>query len=291
VLERLVADSEAAGIHSIWPMDQLAQIEAFGPDEEPILEAYTTLAWIAGRSERLELGVLVTGGPWRYPPLLVKTVTTLDVLSGGRAWLGLGASWDGEVADALGLPEPSLDERYERLEEVLVLAKQMFEGDASAFEGRHYRWELPLNQPPPVRRPPILIGGSGRRTLRLVAAHADACNLLERLGTEQLRAKLGLLREECDAAGRPYDEVIKTTFGRLGPLDLSRAVERFEELAEMGIDLALVNVPDRGSVDFLASVISESAVLQGGPSSLRPAPSSLRAPPSSLRPAPLRQSG
>jgi F420-dependent oxidoreductase-like protein len=251
--------AEAAGIHSLWPMDHFFQIPVVGRSDEPMLEGWTTLAWMAGRTRSLQLGTLVTGVHHRPPGLLAKVATTLDVLSGGRAWLGIGAGWNEEESRGLGLPFPPLAERFERLEESLEILHRMFDGDATAYQGRHYRLERPLNVPRPVRRPPILVGGGGeRKTLRLVARYADACNLFERA---DLRRKFEVLRGHCEDVGRPFDAVVRTTTGRLGDdRDLGRVVERFASLAELGIDLALVDLPDAhgpGVFDFLAELVRE----------------------------------
>jgi F420-dependent oxidoreductase-like protein len=182
-----------------------------------MLEAYATLSFAAGQTGRIELGALVTGVTPRHPGVLVKTVTTLDVLSGGRAWLGIGAAWNEEESRGLGIPFPPMAERFERLEETLRIAHRMWAGDREPFQGRHYRLEQPLNVPNALRRPhpPILVGGSGeRKTLRLVARYGDACNLFEFGGLEALRHKLEVLRGHCAAEGRPYDEIQKTTFGQ-----------------------------------------------------------------------------
>jgi F420-dependent oxidoreductase-like protein len=263
--------AEAAGIHSIWPMDHFFQIPIVGEPEEPMLEGWATIAWAAGRTRSLEFGTMVTGVHCRHPGLLAKFATTLDVLSGGRVWLGIGAGWNEQESRGLGVPFPPLAERFERLEESLEILRRMFDGDATPYAGRHYRLERPLNVPGPVRRPPILIGGGGeRKTLRLVARHANACNLFE--GAD-LRRKLEVLRGHCEDADRPYDAIVKTTTGRLGEdRDLGRLVERFASLAEVGIDLAIVDLPDPrepGLFDFLAKLVEQLAPLG------RPAPAAL----------------
>jgi F420-dependent oxidoreductase-like protein len=268
VLER----AEDAGIHSIWPMDHFFQIPAAGegPDA-PMLEGWATIAWAAGRTRTLQLGTLVTGVHYRHPGLLAKFATTLDVLSGGRAWLGIGAGWNEEESLGLGVPFPPLAERFERLEETLQIMRQMFDGDDSAFVGKHYQLDRPLNVPAPVRRPPILIGGAGeKKTLRLVARYADACNVFEMV---DLRHKFGVLRRHCQDAGRNYDEIVKTTTGRLGDdRDLGRVTARFAALADLGVDLAIVDLPDAqnpGVFDFLGELVREIGPLG------RPAPAIL----------------
>jgi F420-dependent oxidoreductase-like protein len=253
---RIARDAEQAGLHSLWVMDHFFQIPVFGPVEHDMLEAYTTLAFAAGQTGRIELGALVTGVTPRHPGVLAKTVTTLDVLSGGRAWLGIGAAWNEQESRGLGIPFPPTAERFERLEETLRIVQQMWAGDARPFEGRHYRLEQPLNLPNSLRRPhpPILVGGSGeRKTLRLVARYGDACNLFEYAGMEALRHKLEVLRGHCAAEGRPYEEIQKTTFGQVGETESAdQLVDRFGRLASEGIDLAIVELPDQGRGGSLA---------------------------------------
>jgi F420-dependent oxidoreductase-like protein len=274
-LATVVDRAEAAGIHSIWPMDHFFQIPVVGAPEEPMLEGWAILAWAAGRTRSVQLGTLVTGVHYRHPGLLAKFATTLDVLSGGRAWLGIGAGWNEEESRGLGVPFPPLAERFERLEESLQILRQMFDGDQTAYVGKHYRLERPLNVPGPVRRVPIVVGGGGeRKTLRLVARYADACNLFEQA---ELRHKFDVLRGHCDGVGRPYDEIVRTTSGRLGQdRDLGRVVERFARLADMGVDLAIVDLPDphdAGVFDFLAELCRELEPLG------RPTPAVLDRPP------------
>jgi F420-dependent oxidoreductase-like protein len=265
---RIARDAEQAGLASLWVMDHFFQIPIFGPPEHEMLEAYTTLAFAAGQTQRIELGAMVTGVTPRHPGVLVKTVTTLDVLSGGRAWLGIGAAWNEQESRGLGIPFPPLAERFERLEETLRIARQMWSGDQSPFEGAHYRLEWPLNSPDALRRPhpPILIGGSGeRKTLRLIAKYGDACNLFELGGMGPLRHKLDVLRGHCAAEGRPYEEIEKTTYGQLtGTESAEQLLERFGRLAETGVDHAIVEAPDQwreGSLERLAEVVPAVAGL------------------------------
>lgn len=253
--------ADEAGLDSFWAMDHFFQIPINGPVEAPMLELYSTLSFVAGQTTRIRLGSLVTGVAYRHPGVLIKTVTTLDVLSGGRAILGIGASWSANEAQGLGIPFPPLGERFEQLEEVLVIARQMWSGDESPYTGRHFTLDRPLNSPNTLQRPgpPILIGGSGeRRTLRLVAKYADACNLFDIPGaTGVMRHKLAVLRDHCAAEGRPYEEIEKTTFGQVrlsrngqdGTVTPAAALDHFHELAAEGIDHAIVETPHAWTED------------------------------------------
>src|SRR5487761_437972 len=220
----IARSADEAGFDSLWVMDHFFQIRISGePPEGPMPEAYSTLGFLGGQTRRIRLGTLVTSVSYRYPGVLLKTVTSLDVLTGGRMYFGVGAgapfnpepqgpgtAFEGE---GLGIPFSSLADRFERLEEVLQIAHQMWRGDETPYEGKHYQMVRPLNSPTSLRRPPppILIGGSGeRKTLRLVAQYADACNLFDLPGTEyasNIEHKLSVLREHCHAAGRDYDEI------------------------------------------------------------------------------------
>ena len=237
-LGRIAEAAEDAGFSMLSVMDHVWQIGVIGPPENDMLEAYTTLGYLAARTRKVELLAWVTAVTYREPGMLAKIVTTLDVLSEGRAWLGIGAAWNGDEAAGLGLPFPSTAERFERLEEALQIFRQMTSGQDAPYEGKHYRLARTLNVPQPLRRVPVLIGGGGeRKTLRLVAQYADACNLFP--GPE-LERKLDVLHQHCAAVGRDYDEIRKTVMMPLdaGP-DGSRAEEllgQLEQLAKLGIE-------------------------------------------------------
>lgn len=250
-LSAIARTADQAGFSSIWVMDHYFQIEMIGEADEPMLEGYATLSHLAGLTEQARLGTLVTGVVYRHPGLLIKTVSTLDVLSGGRAYLGIGAAWFEREAEGLGVPFPPLAERFERLEETLQIAHQMWSDDAGSFEGEHYQLAETLNRPQPLSEPhpPILIGGMGeKKTLRLVAQYADACNLFVRAGIDTLRHKLDVLQQHCDDVGRDYDEIEKTTLGtvHIAPDEMSadEVIDTCRELAGIGIQHAIFNMPN-----------------------------------------------
>jgi F420-dependent oxidoreductase-like protein len=242
-LATVAAAADDAGFEFISVMDHFFQIGVIGPPEREMLEAYTTLGYLAGCTSRAKLMTLVTGTVYRHPGILAKIVTTLDVLSGGRAWLGIGAAWNEEESRGLGIPFPPVAERFERLEETLQICLQMWRGDESAYTGRHYQLERPLNSPQALSQPhpPILIGGSGeRKTLRFVARYAQACNLFP---GPDLARKLDVLRAHCDAEGRDYDEILKTCYygfdvGEKGE-KAGQVVEELAALAELGFQAAI----------------------------------------------------
>lgn len=243
LLDRLTATARAAdegGAAWFTVMDHYFQMENLGGPPEPMLEGYTTLGYLAGQTSDVRLGLLVTGTTYRHPGLLAKIVTTLDVLSEGRAMLGIGAAWYDREHEGLGVPFPSMSERFERLEETLEIVQQMWSDDEGSYEGRHYRLAETVNVPPPVQspRPPILIGGSGeKKTLRLVAQHADACNLFGE-NPAAIEHKLDVLRRHCDAVGRDYDTIEKTMIVERDPLqDTDAFVASMAEFAAVGIDL------------------------------------------------------
>jgi F420-dependent oxidoreductase-like protein len=261
--------AERAGLYSFWVMDHFFQIPNVGPVEGEMLEGWSALAFAAGRTNRIKLGTMVTGVTYRYPGILAKTVTTLDVLSHGRAYLGIGAAWNEQEHQGLGVPFPSVAERFERLEETLKIVLQMWSGNEEAFNGKYYHLERLLNSPQPVQKPhpPILIGGTGeRKTLRLVAKYADACNIFARLGKGELQRKLEILRQHCAEVGRPYEQIEKTTLdwikltrdGSEESTTPQQFIERCAELASLGIDQAIFslrNVQDLEPFDLLTTEI------------------------------------
>ncbi|HLI35977.1 MAG TPA: LLM class F420-dependent oxidoreductase [Streptosporangiaceae bacterium] len=245
-LATVARTADEAGFEFISVMDHFFQIRVVGPPEHEMLEAYTTLGYIASCTSRAKLTTLVTGAVYRHPGILAKIVTTLDVLSGGRAWLGIGAAWNEEESCGLGIPFPPVAERFERLEETIQICLQMWRGDESPYRGRHYQLERPLNSPQALSRPhpPIMIGGGGeRKTLRLVARYAQACNLFP---GPDLAHKLGVLREHCEREGRDYREIEKTCYfafdvGEKGE-KAAEVVDQLGRLADMGFGTAIGSV-------------------------------------------------
>jgi F420-dependent oxidoreductase-like protein len=251
-LTRVAELAEEGGFDRISVMDHVWQIGHLGPPEADMLEAYTTLGYLAARTERLKLLTVVTAVTYRDPGLLAKAVTTLDVLSGGRAMLGIGAAWNEEESRGLGLFFPSTSERFERLEEALQICLQMWSGSDAPYEGAHYQLARTLNSPQPLTRPhpPILIGGAGeKKTLRLVAKYADACNIFD---SPELPHKLQVLREHCEREGRDYDTIEKTVQTRfdLGPdgAHVAQVVDHLHELEALGVQVAHGAVTDAGAL-------------------------------------------
>jgi F420-dependent oxidoreductase-like protein len=282
-VSRIARTADEAGVDSLWTMDHFFQIPIIGePPEAPMLEGYATLAYIAGQTRRIRLGTAVTSVSYRHPGVLIKAVTSLDVLSGGRMALGVGA---GAPFDAppegvdprdletvgLGIPFPTLAERFERLEELLQIAHQMWRGDERPYEGAHYRLARPLNSPNTLQNPhpPILVGGSGeRKTLRLVARYADMCNLFDLPGSgfqDNLGRKLDVLRAHCDEVGRDYDEIEKTTAGLLDlgenrQQGLASLLDHLRGLAAIGIDHVILGPRgplDDATLEAVASIVPE----------------------------------
>ncbi|MDQ1752316.1 MAG: hypothetical protein QOE71_3372 [Pseudonocardiales bacterium] len=251
-LTRVAVAAEDAGFARLSVMDHVWQIGVIGPPEHEMLEAYTTLGYLAARTSRIELVSWVTAVVYREPGLLAKIVTTLDVLSEGRAWLGIGAAWNEQEARGLGLPFPPTAERFERLEEALQICLQMWSDDESPYAGKHYTLERTLNSPQALTRPhpPILIGGGGeKKTLRLVAQYAQACNLFP---SPELEHKLEVLRGHCQEVGRDYDDIEKTVMLPLDPgrdgENIDRILEQLRSLAALGVTHAHGMIPDVASI-------------------------------------------
>ncbi len=263
-LTRAVRAADAAGLDTVWVNDHLIQADPTSTAGTEMLEAYTTLGFLAAQTERVRLGTMVTGVTYRQPSLLVKAVTTLDVLSGGRAWLGVGAGYHEGEARAMGLPLPPTAERFERLEETLQIAAQMWSGDDTPFNGAHYRLQRPINSPNSIQRPhpPILIGGTGeRQTLRLVAQYADACNLFDIPdGGQTVRRKLTVLAQHCEAIGRTYNDIEKTLSTRLEPGESSHAfTQRCADLAALGIEHVVVITAGPWTEETVATLAAASS--------------------------------
>ena len=254
-LARAVRTADDVGFDSIWVMDHFWQIGYPGSELQPMLEGWTTLGFMAAHSQRARLGLLVGGVHYRNPGLWVKAATTLDVLSGGRAWLGIGAAWNQAESEGLGFPFPPLGERFEMLEDTLEIAQRMWQGERGTeeeFQGHHFHAGRLLNVPQSISRPrvPIMIGGGGeRKTLRLVARYADASNMFG--GAQDLRRKYGILAEHCEAIGRDFTEIERTNLQgvalsvpnpRTGSPDSpAELVERFGRLAGAGVQQVIIS--------------------------------------------------
>lgn len=275
-LARIVREADEIGFDSIWVMDHFFQIRGNGRTEEPMLEGMTALGFMAAHSARARLGLMVGGVHYRHPGMWVKATTTLDVLSGGRAWLGIGAAWNAEESRGLAFPFPPLGVRFELLEETLVIARAMFEGERGSegtFTGRHYQAERLLNSPQSISRPriPIMVGGGGeRKTLRLVAQYADACNVFGR--PEAIARKYAILDAHCAEVGRDPDEIERSTLqdvrlatgGGSGEA-ADEVVERFGDLADAGAQHVIVDlkgVHEAGRLEaFGRTVLPQMAAL------------------------------
>jgi F420-dependent oxidoreductase-like protein len=266
-LASIVRSADEAGFDSIWVMDHFIQIGSVGRPEEPMLEGMTALGYMAAHSRRARLGLMVGGIHYRQAGLWLKAATTLDVLSAGRAWFGIGAAWNEQESRALGFPMPPLRERFGMLEETLKIVRLGWDGELGSrtgFEGRHYDAAYLLNSPQALSRPhpPILVGGGGeRRTLKLVAQYADACNVF---GTDpdQLRHKFAVLRRHCETVGRDYDSIERTLLtsisitpdGARRSLTPDGLVERLGRAAEAGAQHAIFSVRDVHDVSKLELV-------------------------------------
>jgi F420-dependent oxidoreductase-like protein len=247
-LAQIARAAEASGFYSLWLMDHFFQISMAGPPENDMLECYTALGFLAASTAKIKLGAMVTGVIYRYPGILVKAVTTLDVLSGGRAYFGIGAAWNEQEAKGLGVPFPPIATRFELLEEALQITQQMWSANDGAYRGKHNTLERTLCVPQPSSRPhpPILVAGGGeKKTLRMVAQYADACNLYGPV--ETISAKLAILKQHCDALGRDYASIEKTSLGTVdlqpGKMSAAAVIAQCKQLASIGVQQAIFNIP------------------------------------------------
>ncbi len=264
-LKEIVTTAEDAGFYSLWVMDHYYQIKGlFGEAyTDPMLEAYTTLGYFAGLTEKAKLGVLVTGVIYRHPAVLMKMVNTLDVLSGGRAYFGVGAAWYEDEANGNGIPYPSTSERFEKLEDSLKLAKALWNSDETSFAGKHFSAPAITNNPRPLSlpHPRIMIGGTGpNKTMRMVAQYADACNIGDWVGKENMQTALDALKRHCETLGRDYDSIEKTCLGtvNLSAKDtVSSVISRINELSAMGFTHVIFNMPDVYSITPLKTFAKE----------------------------------
>jgi F420-dependent oxidoreductase-like protein len=257
-LAQVARTADEQGFEWIAVMDHFFQIGPIGPPEHEMLEAYTTLGFLAAHTSRAKLLTVVTGGHYRNPGLLAKIITTLDVLSQGRAWLGIGAGWNEEESLGLGFGFPPVAARFEILEETLRICHQMWSGDETPFQGEHFQLTRPLNSPQSLTRPhpPIMVGGGGeKKTLRLVAKYADACNLFD---TPEAGRKLDILKEHCEREGRDYASIYKTAYYRFDPSRGARViVDDLTRLAGLGFQAAMGAVDGVWSVKPLELIGSE----------------------------------
>lgn len=251
-LKEIVTTAEEAGFYSLWVMDHYYQIKGlFGEAyTDPMLEAYTTLGYFAGLTKKAYLGVLVTGVIYRHPAVLMKMVNTLDILSGGHAYLGIGAAWYEEEAKGYGIPYPSTSKRFEQLEDSLKLAQALWAGDETSFEGKDFSAPAITNNPRPLSNPHprIMIGGTGpNKTLRMVAQYADACNIGDWVGTENMQKAIDTLKEHCESLRRDYATIEKTSLCTVhlsGKDTVESTLRRLKGLSEMGFTHAIFNMPD-----------------------------------------------
>jgi F420-dependent oxidoreductase-like protein len=251
-LKEIVTTAEKAGFYSLWVMDHYYQIKGlFGEAyTDPMLESYTTLGYLAGLTEKAYLGVLVTGVIYRHPAVLMKMVNTLDILDGGRTYFGIGAAWYEEEAKGNGIPYPATSERFEQLEDSLQLAKALWASDEITFEGRQFSAPAMTNNPRPLStpHPRIMIGGTGpKKTLRMVAQYADACNIGDWVGTENMQKALDTLKAHCERLERDYDTIEKTSLSTVNLSEkdtVDSTINRLKELSKMGFTHAIFNMPD-----------------------------------------------
>ena len=264
-LKEIVTTAEEGGFYSLWVMDHYYQIKGmFGEAyTDPMLEAYSTLGYFAGLTEKAYLGVLVTGVIYRHPAVLMKMMNTVDILAGGRTYFGIGAAWYEDEAIGNGIPYPPTSERFEQLEDNLKLAKALWDSDEIAIEGKHFSAPAVTNNPRPLSRPHprIMVGGTGpKKTLRMVAEYADACNIGDWVGADNMQKAIDTLKEHCESLGRNYDTIEKTSLCTVhlsGDDTAASVIRRIGELSAMGFTHAIFNMPDVYQISPLETFAKE----------------------------------
>ena len=246
-LKNLIVKAENSGFDSFWVMDHFHQIQFVGKQEEPMLEGWTVISVLAGITSKIKLGTLVTGVIYRYPSVLAKVAATLDVLSKGRLFMGIGAAWNEQESTAYGISYPSNQERLVRLEEAIQIIRKMWSEEPSAsFNGKYYQINNAYCNPKPIQKkpsPPIMVGGSGeRKTLKIVAKYADACNLFG--SAETIKRKLNILKEHCKSVGRDYNSILKTKLGAI-------VVDDNKEMAKTRVQQTFKGIPDEQINEFV----------------------------------------
>jgi len=258
-----VQAADQGGFDSLWVMDHFFQLGMWlGEPETEMIEGYTTLGFFAGITQQVKIGLLVGGVIYRHPSLVIKSISTLDVLSHGRAYFGIGAAWYEHETKSLGMRFPPVSERFERLEETLQIAKHMWSGDTSAYEGKHYQLPYPVNSPQPLSQPhpPIMIGGMGpKKTMRLVAQYGDACNLFGRAEPKVLRERLDIIKAHCDRVGRAYEDIEKTTLVTADFEDggVRNVIAKGKALQSLGFEHIIFNVKGLYTPETLKSFTQE----------------------------------
>jgi F420-dependent oxidoreductase-like protein len=258
-LKSLVTSAEEKGFDSFWVMDHFHQLQMMGAPGEPMLEGWTTISALAGVTKKIKLGTLVTGIIYRHPSILAKIGATLDVLSKGRLFMGVGAGWNEEESLAYGIASsfPSIRERLDRLEEAIQIIRKMWTDEPTAtFVGRYYQIKNAYCNPKPIQRPspPILVGGEGeKRTLEIVAKYADACNLFG--SPETVKRKLDVLKEHCKKVGRDYDSILKTKLGGV-------LIDNDEEEAKKRVNLILKGMSEQQIKEYIIYGTADSVLQQ-----------------------------
>jgi F420-dependent oxidoreductase-like protein len=256
-LKNLIVKAENSGFDSFWVMDHFHQIQFVGKPDEPMLEGWTVISVLAGITSKIKLGTLVTGVIYRYPSVLAKVAATLDVLSKGRLFMGIGAAWNEQESAAYDISYPSNQERLVRLEEAIQIIRKMWTEEPSAsFNGKYYQINNAYCNPKPIQKPspPIMVGGSGeRKTLKIVAKYSDACNLFG--SAETMKRKLNILKEHCKSVGRDYNSILKTKLGAI-------VLDDNKEMAKTRVQQTFKGIPEEQINEFVIYGTPEDVLRQ-----------------------------